>query len=780
MHYSRLSLLMISLFLLPTISYSQNCGSYPCSGVTLASRVDVATLGGGKCNDIWGVSAGFTEYAIVGLDNGTAFVDISNPNSPTVIGVLPAPAAASTWRDIRVNGGYAYIVSEAVNSDIQMFDLSRLDTLSQNPSASLPVTFDSNGSADISFAGRAHNIVTNLNSNSHYIFTVGTSGHCSGGMTVYDVLDPANPVQVNCYPDEGYSHDMLCIYYKGADVNYIGKEICIGFNDNYFSILDATDKTDIQFLSRGSHPGAAYVHQGWVTDDHRYLLVDDELDEGPNINMKTHIFDIQNLGSPAYIGTFDHGFECIDHNMFIKGPYAYQANYESGLRILDISDVANGNLSTAGYFDIMPSGNSANFNGAWGVYPFLPSGNIIVSGINDVGSDASGGLFVMQPQLPHILMRPSGNDIKTICPGETVNFIFSLSRAGGFNSTVNFTVENLSPGLTANIGSSANSVAVSISNTGNMTTNESFTIKATPTDNTPSSEIGAAIILAPTPSASSLLIPADEAELTDLDIDMIWIPDANSDHYTIEIARDVDFSSIIETASNLTTNQYQPQNIEFSNQYYWRVTGFNDCGDVFSDVFSFTTKNTNPLPVELLSFNGEVKKQFNLLKWETTSEINNRGFFIERADDFSGRNFESIGWHDALSANGARYEFKDETIESGRTYYYRLAQQDFDGTLTYSDIIELTTSITSPIFAIYPNPMKDLFSVRLLLPSNQTTTVTLSLIDVTGRQVRSFSIPVDSGRTDQEVDISDLPNGVYFLQMIGEGMVETERIVKRG
>jgi len=124
-------------------------------------------------------------------------------------------------------------------------------------------------------------------------------------------------------------------------------------------------------------------------------LLGDELDER-NIatvtNTRTLIWDIQDLDNPVHTGDYIGPSTSIDHNQYIVGNYSYQANYRSGLRILDINDISNGNLSEAGFFDIYPSSDSANFNGAWGVFPFFASGNVIVSGIEQ-------GLYILRPNL---------------------------------------------------------------------------------------------------------------------------------------------------------------------------------------------------------------------------------------------------------------------------------------------------------------------------------------------------------------------------------------------
>jgi len=118
--------------------------------------------------------------------------------------------------------------------------------------------------------------------------------------------------------------------------------------------------------------------------------MDDEIDENSlGINTRTLIWDVQDLDNPFYIGDFSSSIAATDHNMYVKGNYVYQANYRGGLRVLDLTDVANANLSEVGYFDTYPENNNNGYNGAWSNYPYFPSGNIIISTIDR-------GLFIVK------------------------------------------------------------------------------------------------------------------------------------------------------------------------------------------------------------------------------------------------------------------------------------------------------------------------------------------------------------------------------------------------
>ncbi len=448
----RTLIMCLLLMMQQAFSYAQ-CGGYDCSNATLQSLTSVNALGGsGDGNDSWGWTdpTNDKEYAIMGVSNGTSFVDITNPSSPIVLGFLPTQTNSSSWRDIKVVNDHAYIVSEAGSHGIQVFDLTRLRSV-----ASPPVTFNTDGFTNA--IGSAHNIVGLEETG--YVIAVG-AGSASGGLVFFDVNNdpsdgvngtPTSPVQAGTFSADGYTHDAVCFVYRGPDKQYIGKEICIAFNEDTNTIVDATDKSNIVQLSRTPYAGSRYTHQGWITDDHRYMLVNDELDEQNGLaNTRTYIFDISDLDAPSIIGFHDHPFAAIDHNLYIKGRYAYLANYRSGLRVMDISDIANGNLTEVAGFDTYQGSNSGQFNGAWNNYPYFKSGNVIISDIEE-------GLFVVQPQFSHysFSFNNAADGVVRMCPDATATFTLNIDGYAGFSSNVNLSLSGLDPGLTATLSSTS-------------------------------------------------------------------------------------------------------------------------------------------------------------------------------------------------------------------------------------------------------------------------------------------------------------------------------------
>ena len=367
---------------------------YPCQNIDLLAFVPLADMesGGalGGANDIWGWSwtdqTSTREFALVGLKDGTAFVEITDPVNPVYLGKLPTHTGASTWRDIKVYADYAFIVSQASGHGMQVFDLTRLLTADPNTA---PHGFTDD--AQYSGFGNAHNIV--INEDTAVAYAVGTDT-CSGGLHMIYIFDPLNPTFAGCFSGDGYTHDAQCVIYRGPDAEHWDKEICLNSNEDTLTIVDVTDKAAPVQLSRTPYPGDGYTHQAWLTPDHAYLLLGDELDELDfGHNTRTRIFDVSNLEVPFVTSSYDSTVAAIDHNQYVKGNFAYQANYRAGLRVLEIIDGTVPQLSEVAFFDIYPDNDDADFNGAWSNYPFFDSGVVIVSGREQ-------GLYILGPNLP--------------------------------------------------------------------------------------------------------------------------------------------------------------------------------------------------------------------------------------------------------------------------------------------------------------------------------------------------------------------------------------------
>ena len=370
-------------------------GSYECNEVDLMAYMDKTDIGGSNntsLNDIWGWTDPTTqkEYALVGLSNGTSFVDISDAENPVYLGRLPTHTNNSTWRDIKVYSNHAFIVSEAGGHGMQVFDLTELRNVSS------PVQFTA--TAHYGQFGNAHNIF--INEDTGFAYAVGTSTCGPGGLHIVDISNPVAPAKAACVSDPstgrsgtGYVHDVQCVVYNGPDTEHVGKEICVGSNETNVWVADLSTKSDdssgAKTIGLGSYDDY-YTHQGWLTEDHRYFIQNDELDEnnGAVNSTRTLIWDLEDLDNPTIETTYFGPTPSIDHNNYIIGDYVYMSHYTSGLRILDISDISS--PSEAAFFDVYPNNNNTSFDGTWSNYPYYGSGNVVVTSIDE-------GLFVLRP-----------------------------------------------------------------------------------------------------------------------------------------------------------------------------------------------------------------------------------------------------------------------------------------------------------------------------------------------------------------------------------------------
>ncbi|MBN4082719.1 choice-of-anchor B family protein [Phycisphaeraceae bacterium AH-315-B13] len=373
-------------------------GNFPSSNITFLGQVTVAEFGTGSddANDCWGyVTPMGKEIAIIGLQLGTGFVDITDPMNPVIIGAFASPR--SLWRDIKIIGTTAYVVTEgasatdtlpaAPGNHIQMFDLADADN----------GNIGNLGFATFGGSGSTHNIV--VNEDSGYIYRVG--GGSDLGLRAYGVGVNGAPGSATNPSQQGvqsnlYVHDAQVVTYDSGP--YAGREIAFlcsgfgnGFSDTRLRIYDVTDKSNMFELDNVSYPNRRYCHQGWLSEDKKYFYMNDELDEGDTVSTTTmHIFNVEDPANAFYVGPWTNGNTSRDHNLYVKGDYVYASNYRSGLRIHDISDPEN--PVEVAWIDTYPANDGTGYDGAWSNYPFFPSGNVIIS-------DIQQGLVIVRPEL---------------------------------------------------------------------------------------------------------------------------------------------------------------------------------------------------------------------------------------------------------------------------------------------------------------------------------------------------------------------------------------------
>lgn len=412
----------------PCDNTTNMAGIYPCNDYALLSNIPLSTFEANSSSDSWGWTDSTTgkEYAIIALRNGSGYVDVSDPINPIYLGKLISPVLnefQGNWHDVKVYNNYAFIVSEINGHGMQIFDLTKLRDVSN-----APVIFEDDGV--YTGFGSAHNIA--INEDSGFAYGIGTNTF-SGGPHFVNIQDPENPTAAGGFSGEGYTHDAQVVMYNGPDEDYQGIELFVGSNEDRVVFVDVSDKGNPQTLSEISYSDAEYTHQGWFTEDQKYFVVTDELDEVFNGNMlRLIIMDMTDLDNPVEHMQYIGETPAVDHNVYVKGDKIYLSAYSGGMRVLDISDIDNMNIEEVGYFDTWPADDRTSASigdpGAWNVYPFFESGNLIITNFSD-----NGGMFVVTKN-DNILSSPDiVNDSFSVFPNPTTERITITSEGTPIN-----------------------------------------------------------------------------------------------------------------------------------------------------------------------------------------------------------------------------------------------------------------------------------------------------------------------------------------------------------
>ena len=332
--------------------------------VTLAAQM---TYPGLQCANICGyVDSTGKEYALVGLETGMSVVDVSNPSSPVIKYQVPWPVnnGNSLWKEIKVYKKYAYVVSEAGNG-LQICDLSKL------PSSVAPVPVYWQPVIGGQTLSSVHALHIDTTLGNVYLFGSNISNK---GAVIGSLANPIAPVYLGKF-DATYIHDG----YVDNDTLYA----CEIYDGNV-EIIDCGNKTTPQVLATVQTP-LRFTHNSWLSPDKKTMFTTDEKTKSSLTS-----YDISNLANITLLDTVKAlTTGSIVHNTHIRSDYfAVTSWYKDGFNIVDVS--RPNNMIVTGYYDTYAAGSGNGFSGDWGVYPFLPSGTIVVTNIDE-------GLFVLSP-----------------------------------------------------------------------------------------------------------------------------------------------------------------------------------------------------------------------------------------------------------------------------------------------------------------------------------------------------------------------------------------------
>ena len=312
-------------------------------------------------NDVWGyVDQLGNEYAIVGVINGTSIVDVSDPYNPVELFFIPGPS--STWRDMKTWGDYAYIVHDSFSNGesqgLLIIDLSDIEN----------GNISSNSILSLSYS-RFHNIYIDEKGVA-YLFG---GDYDNGGVLMYDLtVDPQAPIYLGEF-EETYLHDGMV---RGDTL--WGSAVYNGL----LMAIDVSDKSYPEIIGTVSTPHN-FTHNAWVSDDGKTVFTTDEV-AGAYV-AAVDVSDIANMTIVDQIQSYSPETNVIPHNTHVYGEYLVTSYYCDGVTIVDASNPTN--LQEVAYYDTSDS-TGGTFSGAWGAYPYLPSGNILVT-------DRQEGLHVL-------------------------------------------------------------------------------------------------------------------------------------------------------------------------------------------------------------------------------------------------------------------------------------------------------------------------------------------------------------------------------------------------
>lgn len=331
------------------------------SGLLFAQQPKVDFLGninyGYHISDIWGYAANGSEYALVGLYDGTSIVDVTDPCNPVQLEFFQGDN--SIWRDLKTWGNYAYEINET-GGGLRIFDLSDIDN---------NITYTDWTNAQFFTFTNAHNIFIDENGIG-YIVGGGVPG---GGCMLIDIAsNPTNPQVLHVYDDQ-YVHDV----FARGDTMWLSE-----FYQSRVTIFDVSDKTDPQLIGLFNTPSGA-THNAWVSDDNKHVFTTDETGGG-----KVASFNVSDMNNIYLQDIYESnpGSGSIPHNVHVLGDYLVTSYYNDGVTVADISDPAN--VVEVAAYDTDPLASGPGFDGCWGAYPYLPSGNILAT-------DQDNGLFIL-------------------------------------------------------------------------------------------------------------------------------------------------------------------------------------------------------------------------------------------------------------------------------------------------------------------------------------------------------------------------------------------------
>ena len=529
------------------------------------SQVVVPWLNG-RYNEVWGLAVNGQEFAVLGSTGGMHFIDVTDPANPQQVAFVPGTSTGANLvhRDFKDFNGYLYCVAdEGSSATLQIIDI-------QNLPNSVTEVYSSN-----EFVVTSHNLF--IDTSQAKLYLLGAQGKTK----ILDVSNPEQPVLLGSYPSstffmpyvhDGYIRDNIAIMNCGGSGMWV-----IDFSDPAAPALLGT---------MTAYPGAGYNHSGWWSDDKQYFYLLDETHGSP-----VKVVDMSDFGDMQVVAAIDAGSSStqIPHNAIIRDNLLYVSYYYDGLQVYDISNPLDPQRVV--YYDTYPGPDAAFYAGAWGVYPLLPSGNILIS-------DIQSGLWVFGALNPAVDLTFAATETQfDICKEETITFKLVIGSdfspngvdlevgPGSVAGDVQFSENPAMPGSTVTVTVSGLS-----STQGQLA---DLTIVASDDVNTKSIHIDIAV--SDVPGVTPLVSPAPDALNMPLIPTFEWNEEPEATSYKMQVSKSLtNFEgNVVYSATTAGTSFTLSTPLAEGTVYAWRVMAKNGCGQTYSAIQTFTTEGVN-------------------------------------------------------------------------------------------------------------------------------------------------------------------------------------------
>lgn len=388
-------------------------GQFPCRNVDFQAQIPLIefTSRPTSAANVWGFVDlnDDREYAVIGLSNGTSVIEVTDPANPRQVSFIPGNI--SDWREVKIYQefhvptnrfrAFAYITTEASNSGVQVISLGGLPA-----TATLATTLNDTGRQHTAYVSNIDYSTNMALPGAEAFLYIAGSNAGTGSWRVYSLANPAQPQFIRQAPaGTQYVHDATSLLITDqrttqCEPGHNPCEVYVDFNENTVDLWDVTDKAAPVRLSSRGYSDASYTHSGWPTADQRHIFVHDETEEiRRGLFTQIYTMNVDDLRNPFIVASYQGPDTTTDHNGYTKGKLLYVSHYRRGVVVFDSTDPAV--LREVASFDtfLAPAANSAGTDGAWGVYPFFPSGTVVVS-------DIVNGLFVLRDQSATLSQNP--------------------------------------------------------------------------------------------------------------------------------------------------------------------------------------------------------------------------------------------------------------------------------------------------------------------------------------------------------------------------------------